>query len=763
MEKKNIGKSKMERKSILPKTENLYSTQIINEKYNLEHITYLSTLNNKELFKYFKCNKDNTQDEKDKTNTRTLIEFVFENQVKEREITYQMGRDNRKWGKNSVATLQRDLRNFILPDCYDYDIYCCLPSLYRYICKIHNLPCAYVNKYIKKRGKYIKRDKKLSKLDWENAKTKINMAFSNPDCYTFEDEVLKGMMDEYRTNRSIIIEKEKDKINPNANINQGNPDFSKFRSIIMWYETFFVGRMVKRYKDDVICIVFDGFQTTKELDLEELNRLEEEEDTGLIWKLKPVETRFEIPEKFNLDGIKTYNQLKDEFKKTHTYITSLNSFITEDPTLNVVMDDATTNLERPRYVLYSIKTLTNKYKKYMFPSPDPNEDKEIPFIDRYMMDIEREDKVRTTFHPYSFEKDKIEHPDIFNEFEGFNSKNLKREIKDDEVKWFIEDYMQIFGECKDYIMKLLAFKFQKPFQRTNVICVLKGYEGCGKDSLLKVPEAIFGKEYVLNSAGMKEVFQAFNSSLKGKIFAVMNEVEGRDGINYLEQLKERCTAGEISIRQLYTEAYLLKHIIDYFILSNNNSPVQISPTDRRYVIIQLLEDFVGDVKFWNEFYENLENQDKLDELYTYFLNYKIPEDFNFQRDRPITEDFKDLCVKNIQEPHLVLWRELLPTTSQWKMKRSEFMRKCRWMSEVLEKHIIKKKVVKSCINKLPKNLIQIKKTNGEFWVIVENPEKLIERYKKLEFKNYDEDVLDYDYYDKDGKGNSSDEEKHQIP
>ena len=64
---------------------------------------------------------------------------------------------------------------------------------------------------------------------------------------------------------------------------------------------------MNEYKDDVICYMFDGFNITKQLDLDDLNKITNE--YGVEWIVKPIVSRFEF------NKIITYDNIKNKLEK----------------------------------------------------------------------------------------------------------------------------------------------------------------------------------------------------------------------------------------------------------------------------------------------------------------------------------------------------------------------------------------------------------------------------------------------------------------
>jgi hypothetical protein len=73
---------------------------------------------------------------------------------------------------------------------------------------------------------------------------------------------------------------------------------------------------------------------------------------------------------------------------------------------------------------------------------------------------------------------------------------------------------------------------QEQWENLELIIVLCGPQGTGKDTLFDFMQAIFGvaNKYVTRTAKQDEVFGQFNSALKHKPIVQLNEATGKDGL-----------------------------------------------------------------------------------------------------------------------------------------------------------------------------------------------------------------------------------------
>ena len=278
-------------------------TITITEKINLQKVLYLYSLNEEELFKF--CKKD--KDTKYYNSTiNTLADYII-NGNDTNDKVYVKNNCNRYYCNNSLQLLQTDIRNFIYPDnTYDYDIKNCSASIMLYLSKVNNLDHKHIEYYINNRDNIIEKYKTTK----EELKEMVNKLSNIDNPYKTNKVEIDDFISEFNFNKKILIDIYKN-ILPNKNYNEKtNPISSKYCEVFYYFESQIVQKVMNKYKDNVICYMFDGFNTNKKLDLHEINEITK--DYGIEWINKPIET------KFNYDKVITYDDIQNKLEK-HIY------------------------------------------------------------------------------------------------------------------------------------------------------------------------------------------------------------------------------------------------------------------------------------------------------------------------------------------------------------------------------------------------------------------------------------------------------------
>ena len=143
--------------------------------------------------------------------------------------------------------------------------------------------------------------------------------------------------------------------------------------------------------------------------------------------------------------------------------------------------------------------------------------------------------------------------------------------------------------------------------RTSI--VLKGIQGTGKGLLYDfIISHILGSAHCITISN-EQLKGRFNEELENKIFVIGNEIKGdfRDGNTSYEKLKMYITDPQILIEGKNLKTRKIQNFFNLIIFSNHDTPLQISPHDRRYSVIttndikidELVDDmdiFINDLK-----------------------------------------------------------------------------------------------------------------------------------------------------------------------
>ena len=395
--------------------------------------------------------------------------------------------------------------------------------------------------------------------------------------------------------------------------NANNPISSFMNRVFCERENIFLQKAIRIIEEEggvVEFPMYDGCTVVRnpELDLNKiLARISEE--TKLKWIEKPNTSTIEIDDECeSLD----YFSRRDEFEKKCCKI--------EAP--HVYIEQIENEEGRLQDYIYNITEFNNKHKNFRV---SKGGDLTEAFFPKWCEDEDMRTYNGMTFKPYSLKENDTSNPKFYNMFRGYDAEIDENYDCSKCPEWF-KDY--VFNglaneeeEVGEYLMKLFAMYVKMPFKRTEILLVIRGNQGTGKDTLINIIEAIFGErnDYVYRTANLQDAFPdgtGFNSSLKSKLLLQFNEVQGSDSYKVKEKLKDQTTRARNNIKEKYIADYSQENFINQILISNSKAPCTIEWKERRTYLIKTSDYHKGDSKFWGDFYTNfVNNKDRINELF----------------------------------------------------------------------------------------------------------------------------------------------------
>jgi len=175
----------------------------------------------------------------------------------------------------------------------------------------------------------------------------------------------------------------------------------------------------------------------------------------------------------------------------------------------------------------------------------------------------------------------------------------------------------------DYFVNWLSYCLQT-LKPSGIAIVSKGIQGTGKGVIFNnIITRAFGENNVSDISN-EFLKSRFNLDLEGKLFVLANEIKGdfRDGNDVYEKLKMYITEPILRLEEKNMKRKSVKNYMNMWFHSNNAIPLQIQPSDRRYVVFNTTERKLIDVVYEDLgypnisfFIEDMENQEVDDFIY----------------------------------------------------------------------------------------------------------------------------------------------------
>ncbi len=263
----------------------------------------------------------------------------------------------------------------------------------------------------------------------------------------------------------------------------------------------------------------------------------------------------------------------------------------------------------------------------------------------------------------------------FNTFKGYAveiASNSNPEFSEEDTNDYLalKSYLKnLFADKKGkeqsrinykYFMKWIAYKFQYPTDKNEIMIVLKGKKGIGKSDLVLMMGRMFGEEYVFETRDpAREVWGGFNGALEDKVLVNIDEPEGIDNEKNIEKMKGAITSKTMNIRKLYKNIEVQKNYISFIMtLNEENTGIRITDDNRRFALFESATKRYTEDQYM-KFYRAQRNMNALVLLYRDLMNIDL-SDFNFDRTTIPKTDFLERSMRNsVKNYHSFLEQLLL--------------------------------------------------------------------------------------------------------
>lgn len=270
---------------------------------------------------------------------------------------------------------------------------------------------------------------------------------------------------------------------------------------------------------------------------------------------------------------------------------------------------------------------------------------DVPFTQLWMKDSSIRTYDRIDFTPNCAD------PAVYNLYNGLNAEKIKGCDKSDISK--ILHHMSIMvnhhKESLEYFTAWLAQIIQQPNKLSGTALVFKSKQGAGKNIFIDwFGKEILGKKYYYTTADIETLVGKFAPGFKNKLLVNLDETSGKDTFQNSEKIKNKITCDTTEYEQKGHDKIVLKNYARIIFTTNNDTPVKIEQKDRRLALFECSSEkcIVGDKtgknpKYFEDLVKSMGDDGVKSGFYHYLNEYDI-SGYNFIRDRPITELYKDV-------------------------------------------------------------------------------------------------------------------------
>jgi hypothetical protein len=211
--------------------------------------------------------------------------------------------------------------------------------------------------------------------------------------------------------------------------------------------------------------------------------------------------------------------------------------------------------------------------------------------------------------------------------------------------------------CFTYIIHYSSKMVKEGSTKQSI--VLKGRKGAGKTTFGDILKFIIENEpdeYSQNINDINELSNKFNGLSAHCIITTIEEVVMDAGSyhNVQNKLKDLITSESIRLEKKGIDPIMIQSQNNIIIFTNNINPVEITEDNRRYLVLKVNEEELGN----ENYFINVKKQVKenIEYIRGYLYNYKYEENLN--KIRPITEEELELRELNMSMEEKFIKEEL---------------------------------------------------------------------------------------------------------
>ena len=369
------------------------------------------------------------------------------------------------------------------------------------------------------------------------------------------------------------------------------------------------------------------------------------------WKYLYDCLKYDDEDFYNSINTKTYNAMKTEFESKHAKILYPPMIVFDNDGKYDTMK-ITSAKEAYAHFKCKVSAFDKKTKKTIWAT--------VGFIDLWLKDANMRVYNKIVFKPSPLVATK----DEFNIWDGLTI-STQPLVKTERNFW--EEYKtyltNILGDQKicNYILARYAYRLVNPANRTNVILIICGGEGDGKNRLLAPIYKILGN-YATSLDTAKKLYETHSTYEYRKLFLVVNEAGGIANFENSEILKTRATEPTINVNPKGIQPYEIDNMCDYDMTTNNYNVVKITDdSTRRFLQIETTSHYRNNYEFFNDYIENIENNPiALRQIYEGLINFDykaIVPSLNFQDIRYKPASIVNEDVKSSNRDKFILFLE----------------------------------------------------------------------------------------------------------
>lgn len=345
-------------------------------------------------------------------------------------------------------------------------------------------------------------------------------------------------------------------------------------------------------------LAYDGvmIRIRQDVKLDEniLSEAEEAILTATGYKVSVIEKpmmSFEIPEGGEKEDALTaaYAAMKAKWETNHFYFRPNNTIVEQRAD--------------GRTISFSLDHAGTAFNMWVLPD-DPSKPKMIDqpnyFLTRWNKDAERR-----IIDDYVFKPTEACAKNEVSLFKGFHYQSLTPCENPKAIEMFCDI---LKSNCNDdettyaYMLKWFARMIQNPFEKSATCPIfINKSQGTGKDTICLWMKKLM-KNHVGHYTNDEDLFEKHDGRKEGAVLMYLEEVGSGVCKSKATALKAMITSDSVSINPKGERCYSVPNVGNYIMTTNDENPVRIENSDRRFFPIETSRRLLGKHEFWREFH-----------------------------------------------------------------------------------------------------------------------------------------------------------------
>ena len=302
---------------------------------------------------------------------------------------------------------------------------------------------------------------------------------------------------------------------------------------------------------------------------------------------------------------------KEEFERKHFYLR-------ENGTICEIRKDGILNMMEQKLATSNMSNIVFEFKKDSIL-------RRIPFLPLWMTCSDRREYSRLVYSPSG-----VCEGDEYNTFLPLLGSLLPCVDGVDGLDRFLEIALNLVNGNvghRDYLLKWVALKLQKPWVVPGVCLVFTGDQGVGKSLLwTMIGDKLIGRnQFVYSTNIAKDIFDKHSEAQNSNLFCVMEEASSNITHKMANELKAKITGTLAIINPKYARAFTISTFMSWVILTNDSSPVKLESGDRRYCVFHTGSAHKGDDSYWKETVDMFERYAVIGAIYKYLMELDLSD------------------------------------------------------------------------------------------------------------------------------------------